>query len=141
MALKMHGKDTSGLSAAAANYFRIHKYALAELPPPDAEWTIDDVPFGGGLIQKFHSSGLINRVRRNVNNDSEKSYWETTEIVWQLLKEQELIDDEGDPTFDDCGQLNAIPCGGGFENLGTGLKCKRCGQFYSWLILDAYESG
>jgi len=108
-----HATNTSGLMRGADEYIRGNVSVLRNLPRPDEEWRFAEVDdLGRGRLQKLWHLGIVEKVRRPVDEDV--YVWQTDTRAWKLIEEYA---DREEPLLCDHP---------GIRNLGDGLYT--CGR-------------
>lgn len=101
------------------NIVRTHASEIAELPPPDEEWTIaaDNVDIDKPSLCSLRKRGVVYKTKRgNVAND-EPHYWSVDGDAYDYATD--IVDKPG-----------RLPCCGatGITNDGGTIKCIDCGE-------------
>lgn len=101
------------------NIVRTHASEIAELPPPDEEWTITDehVDIGKPALCALKKRGVVYKTRRGNAADDEPHYWSVDGDAHEYATD---LVDTGD-RLACCGAT-------GIVNDGGTIKCNRCGE-------------
>lgn len=120
--------DPSELSPRQAGIIRSHKWALAELPHPDAEpWMLREVPISRGFFDKCNDHQLIEKVTRSKypQGESIPATWRVKPSVWRRLERLGVVEDGA--RVEGCGEDGFLPCGSDrFVVEGDRVRCKTC---------------